>query len=596
MAKAQYKILGGKTYKTGIPAVIPGKTATLPTAPAAKVDPYADLWKIVNTGLQSPAQVAATANAQALAGEKARLAAMKAISDQTVSQYNNQATRAEGFAAALARNQGNEDQEAFARYGQAADRLAGLGAGLTGAVGAGYQSGVDRTREAIAELTGGLGNVTATPGADIANVAQYSGATMPANTLQSNAAAAARLAQSDAAARAQNIHFIGQGYTTKADDAIAQYGSDARAEIAKRPANIAELVNSLNAARQTGISNIANVLNARTAYGQTEQKRLDDLKQQRFENHATAVANKLALDKFKSDNAHWVAENARADRQVDITEAALDNTMRQTGASILGVDPKTGMPTLSSVTANRQWQAQLAQIAQNQSAQNGYRMVWQGGKLVPQTDAKGNLKPLGGYTLTKDGQGVKKTYASSATGGAGRGGLTPSGWSSLVKSTQKQVIAGTSTKGGGYLYAPDDENAGKNGAPAGFIPDPNKPPKGAVSYQDALKSAVEAGPNTTRWAAKAKSLVDAQYDPGENGRAYQTIKQAQPEIQREVAASLAKGESARDNYLALVGSGVYPPKLRKQAIYAINKLYSQAYFKQNPGAKQLPIEWTVGAV
>ena len=540
------------------------------------VDPYADLWKIANMGIQTPAQVTATANSQALARERGMLAAQKAISDQTIAAYTNQQTRAEGFAAALAKLQAGEDQQQMARYGQAADRMAGLGAGLTGAVGEQYQAGVDRTRDAVANLTGGLGEVTATPGTAIANAAQYTGATMPANTLQENAAAAARMTQSDAAARAQNIHQIGLGYGAKADDAIAQAASDARAIVAKRPETIAELVNQLNTNRQQGISNLSSVLNARTTYRQGEQKRLDDLKQQRFVNHQAAVTSKLARDTFNTNNAHWRVESDRADRQVDITENALDNTIRQTGAAILGIDPKTGMPTLSSVQANRQWQAQLAQIAQNQSAQNGYRMVWKGGKLTPQTDAKGNVVPLGGYTLTKDGQGVKKTYAPTSTGGAGgAGGLTASGWSSLVKSTQKQIIGGTKTQAGGYRYAPDDENAGKNGAPEGYILDPNKPPslRSPTPTLERRRRRAQHG----RWQAKARvSLTPS--TSGENGRAYQTFAQPSRRSKGEVAASIARRVARRTTGGAQLRR--YPAKLRA-ARYEINRL-CENYMRENP--------------
>jgi hypothetical protein len=177
--------------------------------------PYDKQINTVLSGIQTPGQITATANATALANERAMLAAQKAVSDQTIAAFNNQQTRAEGFSQALGKLQAGEDQQAMARYGQAADRLSGLGAGLTGAVGAGYQSGVDRTRAAVDALTGGLGQVTATPGADIANAAQYTGATMPANTLQDNAVAAARMAQFGARTFIRSVWATARGPTMR---------------------------------------------------------------------------------------------------------------------------------------------------------------------------------------------------------------------------------------------------------------------------------------------------------------------------------------------------------------------------------------------
>jgi hypothetical protein len=263
--------------------------------------------------------------------------------------------------------------------------MAGLGAGLTGAVGAQYQFGVDRTREAVANLTGGLGEVTATPGTDIANAAQYTGATMPANTLEANAAAAARMAQSDAAARAQNIHQIGLGYGAKADDAISQAASDARALIAKRPETIAELVNTLNQTRQTGIANVANVLSARTSYRQTEQKRLDDLKQQRFANHQAAVASKLARDTFNRTTRNG-GRGDRADRRWTSPRTHLTTRSGEQVRAFSGSTPRRA-PTLSS-NRNRRWQAQLARSLRTERPERLPDDLAEG-EAVPQTDARG---------------------------------------------------------------------------------------------------------------------------------------------------------------------------------------------------------------
>lgn len=332
--------------------------------------PYDKQINTVLSGIQTPGQITATANATALANERAMLAAQKAVSDQTIAAFNNQQTRAEGFSQALGKLQAGEDQQAMARYGQAADRLSGLGAGLTGAVGAGYQSGVDRTRAAVDALTGGLGQVTATPGADIANAAQYTGATMPANTLQDNAVNAARLAQSDASARRENIHQIGVGYGARADDAITQAASDARALIAKRPATIADLVTQLTANRQTGVTNLMNTLNARTTYTQNEQKRKDSLAELHYK-------QKMDLKQFLLSKGYVEAQT------------------NQIVGNMTGLGPD-GEPTFAGAQANRAWEAQKATIAQNNSKNNGFQTDWKGNpaKLVD-----GHVVPLIGYKV-----------------------------------------------------------------------------------------------------------------------------------------------------------------------------------------------------
>lgn len=507
MAKVLKPAKATTTGWTNYPTLAFGAPPKAAAKVAAPADPYAGLYKVALAGVQSPAQITATANAQALAREREMLAAQKAVSDQTIAAYNNQQTRAEGFAKALGTLQAGEDQQAQTRYQTAAGALTGIGTGLTGDVSDRYQSAVDQTKAEIARLTGGLGVVNAPAADDIRNAAQYAGVTIPARTLTEGAVNAARLAQSDAAARRDNIHQIGVGYGAKADDAIAQAASDARALIAKRPATIAELVNQLTANRQTGVSNLGNILAARTGYRQTEQKRLDDLSQQK-------IANKLAIDKFNSDNAHWVSEDARATRQVDLTERALDNTMRQTGASILGVDPVTGMPTLSTVQANRQWQAQLASIASTTSAQNGYRMVWRDGKLTPQLDAKGNVVPLLGAKLAPGGQSVIKVPTKTATGKGklvGYGGLSPSGLRTLKGKVEDRVIKGLETDSDVKTFV----GVGKEGADdQGYVHSQSA----ATDYTTALRSALQAGPNTPAWRKAATEIVQNHYPAGHNGR------------------------------------------------------------------------------
>jgi hypothetical protein len=580
---AQYKLVGTKPVKTGIPARVSG-TAKLALTPEqqgylglrAKAmapvtsTPFDSIYAKIAGSIQTPAQITAAANAQALAQERAQLAAQQAVSDQTTAQYNNQATRAQGFAAALAKLQSGEDDQAMSRYGEAADRLTGIGAGLTGAVGAGYQDAVDRAKAAVAQLTGGLGQTTAPDASAITNAAQYAGVTMPARTLEESAANAARMAGSDASARAQDLAHIGQNYTAQADQSIAQAGSDARALIAKRPATIADLVNQLTANRQTGISNLMSVLGARTTYQQNEQNRQDTL---------AAAAAKAKTDAANAAFDHWLST-----QQLQTTRGYLDQAQIKTAADLTGIIPGTKTPTLAAIQQGFENTSKRAGLAAQWTSYNHFKSDWQGQPIL---DAAGRKQPVGGYKLDATGNVLKPTTTKASKAVPGGGGLTASGMSSLVKSTQKAIRDGLKSTPSGQLYEPtaptDQQLKDANGKPTGFIADPNKPGKTAVMYPDALAQAIEAGPNTAAWRAKAIRLVNAVYKIGENGRPY-------PHAQGlRIALSNAKAAYAKaipiEDALAkakTMAAGTISDALIEQAFHAI--YYGSSAFSPIPGS------------
>src|SRR5262245_7471318 len=269
MAKPQFKLVGMNTKQKPIPSTIKGSSTltdpvdtsyvnawyrahsgptvdtTIDTTPKIDMSAWNPILSLLKGNIQTPAEITASARATALANEQATLAAQKAASDKIIAQYNNQATRAQGFALALGQQQAGQDEDMMRRYTEAANTLGGLGAGLSGATADAYQQSVDANKAAIARLTGGLGEVTSPSGADVTNAANYVGTTIPSTSLASDAASAANLAADAAAAGRFRIGDIARGYTSQANDAIAQAAADARATIGQRPANIQELVNQL---------------------------------------------------------------------------------------------------------------------------------------------------------------------------------------------------------------------------------------------------------------------------------------------------------------------------------------------------------------
>lgn len=575
MAKPQYALAPKGKKKTGIPAMVGplsgpvatpagfGDYATARAAAAAAVahpaanpfvggtNPYAGYYDRVLSALQTPGQIEAQARRTALNNERATLAAQQAASERIIGQYQDQSSRAQGFARALATLQGGQDEQAFARYSDAASRLGGLGAGLSGAVADAYQGQVDQTSETINRLTGGAGQVTGVPSGDaIRNASNYMGVTVPAGSLQEDAVSAARLAQSDAAKRAQNIALIAKGYDVRANEAIAQEAADARTTIAGRGAAIQSAIDSLTNNRSNVLNTLGSVVGAQAGWKQQQATSAANWKQQQIENAA-------ALRKEASDAEQRMISNALAQHQQATADRYLNNTLTQTAAGLTGVIPGTNVPTYAAsqdATQNAQSNQRLANEAERIN-----HVKYNPTTLQPMTDAKGNLIPSTGYKLAPGGQSVvalAKPGKSKAV--AGGGGLTAASWSSLVKSVGGDIREGLSqARPAGKLYKPKDTNADDEG----FIPDPNKPGVPAIPYADALSNAIAGGPNTPRWKTKATQLVNAAYAPGRNGRPW-TAPTAKAAAMSTAKKAYADGMHEQDLVAAMTNAGLPSSAIR----------------------------------
>lgn len=155
------------------------------------------------------------------------------------------------------------------------------------------------------------------------------------------------------------------------------------------------------------------------------------------------------------------------------------------------------------------------------------------------------------------------------------GGLTPGEGESIMTHVQSTIKdAGTPT--GGHYYQ-GKLVAGSQTA--------------AKTYQEVRQQIISMiPPGRKDLLQRAINALNSNpnYEPGENNRPYDTIQQALPNIQQNVADTIKAGNPASAAYQTALQTGVFPPKLRKALVYEINKLYTQDYFKQNPKATSLP--------
>lgn len=550
----QYKLVGTKPKpKLKLPMPLVGRTTQLKLDPAvtnymnartatrapAAADPYAGYYNRVLSALQSPAQIEAQARRTALYNERATLAAQKAASDRIIGQYQDQSARAQGFARALASLQAGEDQQAFARYSDAASRLGGLGAGLTGAVSDAYQGDVDQATGAIAQLTGGAGQLSGVPTADaIRNAGTYMGVTVPAGSLQADAVNAARMAQSDAATRAQRLALIAKGYDVRADDAIEQAAADARTTIAGRGAAIQSAIDSLTGNRTNVLNTLGSVVGARANW-----------KQQQIENAA-------ARRKELSDAEQRIVENARAAEQLGITKSYLNNTLANTQANLTGLIPGTNVPTYAAsqdATQNAQTNQRLANEAERIN-----HVKYDPNTLQPMRDKAGNLIPSTGYKLGPNGTVV----AVAKPGAGGRGGMTATAWQSLITSANEQARAwAKGTPAGRRLVTVRDKTGKVTGQR--WVDDENAPEVPALPYSAVLTqlNSLSAAPG---WAAQAKKIANSLFPQGTSDRGWDNPRK----VAKELVAKAKARKMSSDQVLAAAAAGNIPIDLVRAAMKA----------------------------
>lgn len=471
-------------------SVLKTRTAAAAPPPAA-ADPWAPIIALARSSIQTPQQILALSRSRAATDETAALAAQKAQTDAEIARINAQGTRAQGFAQALAKLSSGQDDQAMANYTTAAQTLQGLGTGLTGAVAEGYQSGADRAAEVVRNLTGGLGQVNAPAAADIRNASQYAGVTSPALTLAASAPNAAALARAEAAQRVAGISQIGQGYDAQATQAIEQAAADRRALIAKRPSTIQDLVQQLTENRSAGVTNLANMIGARTTYQQQQ------------------ITNQQAADKAQRDQSNDLFNRWLQTQQLQTTQGYLTASQNRDYMTATGMIPGSDAPTFAAQQQGFENTSKRSGLAAQWTSYNHFKTDWQGQPIL---DAKGQKQPVGGYKLGPDGQSVVAAKTPK-TGAALTGGLTPSGYGKLVETAQTD--AGNWAKGvppDYQLVSPQYDDNGVLRPGTGIQVKVKGTGEDPLGYSDVLGRLQSRNPSR-RWQKQALDIVNSIYLP-----------------------------------------------------------------------------------
>jgi hypothetical protein len=223
---------------------------------AAAAPTYGGILGYLQSMLVSPAQQRANALAEARAAINESLVGLRADRDEMLRQQLAQSNRAQGFAGAIANMTAADPATIKGYYSDAANALGAYGTGLTGAVAAAQQGNQDAAQAEASKATGGLGSVQSYDIGGLRNVAQLTGVTQPATTLQEEAANAATAAVFGRQAQAGQIENIAQDYLGKMDETRRSYMSDAE----KLQATRAKLFQDAYDSERTNAMNVVNSL------------------------------------------------------------------------------------------------------------------------------------------------------------------------------------------------------------------------------------------------------------------------------------------------------------------------------------------------
>src|SRR5215471_4137424 len=218
-----------QTYLNFISRARTSRAAGATAAPAAApLDPLSAATARFMNMMPGPAGINAQVNAE-LAANKAEVAAQQQF-------LANQATRAQGFASALATATAPNPQQIASQYQDAADRLRAYGTGLTGSVQAAQQAEASQSADAAKAITGGLGSVGGYDPDAIRNAVQMTGVVLPGGSLERAAADAAVRAAYNNQASVGQVGMIAQDYLNQGNQLQAQLAARNIAAQAQRPA------------------------------------------------------------------------------------------------------------------------------------------------------------------------------------------------------------------------------------------------------------------------------------------------------------------------------------------------------------------------
>lgn len=558
----------------------PGAFLPAPKARSTRVkinpiaSPYDKLIAQARASLATPGALRTTANQQVGAQINAALGASTASSKLEQQQFADLQNRALGFASALGHLEAGMAPSVGQAYQNAANALGSYGTGLTGAVAADEQAAAEKARAQVSGLIGEQ-NANLVGGYDIPGLrstAQYTGVTLPASDLGAQAATAVRLQNAAATTGFGSVQNIAKDYAQQAIDALNQRAAERAQIIAQRPELFQTALEAQRQDRQQTLSTLSTLTGNRASYLQNRATLAEQRRQ-----FGITEADKVRQAKI--DANQQTIENARADRQLGITESYLNNTMRQTGASITGYDPVTGDPTFNTVQGNRTWADTKNQRAATWTATNGYKSDAHGNPILK----NGKLQPAAGYKLDKTGTGVVRTYAPSRTTATGPGGLSAASMKDLVSTVNTQLEKGLSPKTDIKTYNPNDPNADENG----YVHSRGTP----TSYPDALNSAVStlvaSGVPARAALQRAQILVNAKYKEGVNGRPFSAPRARR--ILTDAARQAFKAGYSADQAIAEANKQAWkwPPGLADKITRSTyRRLYPTSRWSPIPGSKQ----------
>lgn len=332
--------------------------------------------------------------------------------------------------------------------------------------------------------------------------------------------------------------------TGNSNAALAGGSADLSALIASQAAAGAYGVKQPGIARLAGLQDLAGAnqtaqQNIKDQSAQVETQLpsiLNDLRSQSDTRQSNITS--LGADLYKTLTGQNVTKaTAQAGLTLDTGKALAPQTFGSASSGYYQYDPATG---------------QIAQVTPGVPKTVPPRTVSPGSTLVDPTT--GNViysappKPSGGTAAT--------------------GGLSASGWLSLVASASKQAAALSTTVAARQHY------------PAGGGDPVNVPGTGkqAAPYNDALNQIFALGPNTKAWATKTRQIVDARYAPGENGRPWGA--QAVPAAIKTAKTAYTNGMTIADARAKMLAANLPQDAVGK----AIQRVYYSGAFSPVNGA------------
>jgi len=249
--------------------VTTGATKAKAKAKAKKPDAFNRFINRFTASLLTPAQQAAQTKAAVNAQIQQGLADLKAQAATERTSVLQQQARARQFALALGSLRDIDQAQAGVLYTNAARDIQGLGTGLTGAVAEAQQRVADEDAARIAAATEGLGKAAPLDVAGMRNVAQYTGVTLPSETLYGQAASQAALAKLRTDMGAQQIANIATDYDQKLQTIADELKREQGKLTSKRPSLYTEALQSVQGGQRQDVATLISALALQNALAKT---------------------------------------------------------------------------------------------------------------------------------------------------------------------------------------------------------------------------------------------------------------------------------------------------------------------------------------